>query len=205
MSQKVISATRFFWAVQRSFEKLTPTTFRRVFVSRIRPTLKYGQPAVYPITKSESLMLKGVQWRGSKSVTGSWNIMYPKGLAQINMFSLGFRRVRGDLIYTWRILNGMFGEDVRGCFSKVSDSSNHGHRWKPFKQKRLRLDLCMVLSYRIVKLWNEVFEFTTKAEFQRRLKSYFRPRANNYCLMCNIQDPYRLEDAISYWQASGMI
>ena len=135
-SRKVASATRFFWAVRRSFEKLTPTIFRKVFVSHIRPILEYGQPAVYPITKGESLMLERVQRRGSKLVTGLWNMTYPERLAQLNMFSLGFRRVRGDLIYTWKILNGMLGEDVKGYFSIVSDSSTRGHRWKLFKPRR---------------------------------------------------------------------
>ena len=99
-----------------------------MFVSHIRPILEYGQPAVYPITKGESLMLERVQRRGSKLVTGLWNMTYPERLAQLKLFSLGFRRVRGDLIYTWRILNSMLGEDVRGYFSTVSDSSTCGHR-----------------------------------------------------------------------------
>ena len=38
-SRKVTSATEFFWAVRRSFEKLTPTIFRKVFVTHIRPIL----------------------------------------------------------------------------------------------------------------------------------------------------------------------
>ena len=76
--RKVNLAIRFFWTVRRSFEKLTPTIFRKVFVSHIRPISGYGQPAVYPITKGESLMLERVQRRGSKSVTGLWNRTYPE-------------------------------------------------------------------------------------------------------------------------------
>ena len=45
-----------------------------------------------------------------------------KGLGQLNIFLLGFRSLRGDLIYTWRILSGMLGENLRGYFSIVSDS-----------------------------------------------------------------------------------
>ena len=57
-SRKVTSATRPFWAVRRSFEKLTPAIFRKVFVSHIGNILEYGRPAVFPITKGESLMLE---------------------------------------------------------------------------------------------------------------------------------------------------
>ena len=127
-------------------------------------------------------------------LTGLWNVMYQERLAQLNMFSLGFRRVRGDLIYTWRILNGMFGEDVRGYFLTVSNSSTRGHKWKLFIHRRLRLD---PLSSRVVNLWNdlpaEVVESTTEAEFKRRLDSYFLLRTTDCCQMCNIQDPHRIE------------
>ena len=175
-------------------EKLTLTIFWKVVVSHIRPILEYGQPAVYPITKSESLMLERVQRRGSKLVTGLWNMTYPERLAQLNMFSLGFRRVRGDLIYTWRILNG---DDVKGYFSIVSDSSTRGHRLKLLKQRRLWLDSCMALSSRVVNLWNalpaEIVESTTEAKFKRMLDSYVRLRTTACCRMSNIQDPYRTD------------
>ena len=81
--------------------------FWNVFVSHMKPILEYGQPAVYLITKGESLLLEGVPQRGTKLVTGLWNTTYPERLAQVNMFSLGFRSVRGDLIYNWRTLSGM--------------------------------------------------------------------------------------------------
>ena len=107
------------------------------------------------------------------------------------MFSLGFRKVRGDLIYTCRILSGMNGEDMRGYFSTVSYSSTRGHRWKLLKQRRLRFDTCMVLSSRVVNLWNalsaEVIKSTMEAEFKRRLDSYFRLRTD-YCQMCSVRD-----------------
>ena len=111
-SEKVTSVTRLFWAARRSFEKLSPTIFRKVFVSHIRPILEYGQPVVYPITKGELLMLGRVQRRGSKLVTGLKNMTYPERLAQWDVFSLGFKILRGYLIFTWRILHGMLGENV---------------------------------------------------------------------------------------------
>ena len=48
---------------------------------------------------------------------------------------LGLQRVRGNLIYTWMILNGMLAEDVRGYFLTVSDFSTLEDRWKLFKQE----------------------------------------------------------------------
>ena len=135
-------------------------------------------------------MLKRVQRRGAQLVTGLWNMTYPERLAQLNMFLPGFRRVCGDLIYTCRILNGMFGEDMRGYFSTVSDSSTRGRRWKLFKQRRLGLDPFMALSSRVVKLWNalpaDVVESTSEAEFKRRLEFHFRLRTTDCFQMCNI-------------------
>ena len=130
-------------------------------------------------------------------VIGLWSKTYPERLAQLNMFSSGFRRVRGDLIYTWSILNDVLGENVRGYFSTVFYSSTHGHEWKLSKQRRLMLYPCIALSYRVVNLWNalpaEVVESKTEAEFKQRLESYFHLRAADFCQMCNIQDPHRIE------------
>ena len=205
----VTSANRFFCAVRRSFERLTPTIFRKVFFSHIKSILESGQPAVYSITNGESLILEGVQRRGSKLVTGLCNRTYPKRLAQLNMFLLALRRVRENLIHIRRILNSILGEDVRGYFLTVSDSLTRGHGWKLVKQRRLRLDPCMALSSRVVNLWNalpaEVAESTMEAEFKRRLNSYFRLRTTDCCQRCNIQDPHRIEVLSEYGMQAGLL
>ena len=118
---------------------------------------------------------------------------YPERLTQLNMFSSGFRRVRGDLIYTWRTLNGMLGEDVKGYFSIVSDSSTRSHWLKLFKPRRMRLDPCMALSSRVVNLWNalpaDIVGSTTEAEFKCELDSHFHRRTTACCQLSNIQIP----------------
>ena len=61
--RKVTLITRFLWVFLWSLEKLISMIFWNVFVSHIRPMLECEQPAVFLITKGESLILECVQWR----------------------------------------------------------------------------------------------------------------------------------------------
>ena len=72
----------------------------------MRPILEYGQPATFPGTKEEVEVLELVQRRGSKMVDGFRHLEYYTRLSKLNLFPLEYRRLRADLLYTWRIIRG---------------------------------------------------------------------------------------------------
>ena len=154
--RKAIAASKIMWSIRRSFVRLTPQIFRTLYISHIRPILEYGQPAFHPSTNQEKLWLENVQRKGSKAVTGFRTTAYPERLKTLGLFPLEYRRCRGDLLYTWKILRGDFGEDLRRFFHVTTGSTTRGHGLKIFKPRRIRTNNIVSLSSRVVNVWNKL-------------------------------------------------
>ena len=64
-------------------------------------------------------------------------LSYEEKLNQLGLYSLEFRRVRGGLIETYRILTGLDRVDSKRMFPMVGESRTRGHslriRGKPFR------------------------------------------------------------------------
>ena len=54
--------------------------------------------------------MEKVQHRTTKMVYGFRNLKYEERLERLNLFSLQYRRMRGDMIETYKIISGL--EDV---------------------------------------------------------------------------------------------
>jgi hypothetical protein len=169
--KKVSSATRMFFAIRRSFTRMTPKVFSLLFSSYVRPILEYGLPAIHPLFKYEKDMIERVQRRGSKSVIGLTDLPYEARLERLNLYSMEYRRLRGDLIYVRRILNGEMGEELRQWFTPNTEGATRGHSRKLFKPRRAQLCSDITLSTRAVNSWNSLPESVVTAASEERFKS----------------------------------
>jgi hypothetical protein len=187
--RRVGSATKMMWAIRRSFSKFSPYVFRLLFSSHVRPILEYGLPASYPLTIGERDRLEKVQRRGSKAVVGLRHLSYEGRLHQLGMFSLEYRRLRGDLIYTRRILNGELGNELLQFFRPAQSDLTRGHSKKLYKIRRERISIVSSLSTRVVNLWNSLPEHAvtaqTEEEFKRICDGLLAAGTGVRCLQCN--------------------
>ena len=149
---------------------MSPELFRRLFVSHVRPVLEFGQPATNPITKGECDLLERVQRRGSKAVKGFRHLPYAERLHRLDLFSLNYRRRRGDLIYTRRILKGELGPELRSYFLLNCDGPTRGHQHKLYKVRRHRLHPRMTLSTRVVNDRNRLPDLVAEASSEAKFK-----------------------------------
>ena len=153
-NRKVAGASRILGAIRRAFSKLSPEIFRVLYSSHVRPILEYGQPATYPLTQREVILLERVQRRGTRWITGLRTVPYEERPRRLNLFHLDCRRRRVDLTYTRCILNGELGEELRGFFTLHTSGPTRGHQLKLYKPRRLRFKTTCSLSTRVINDWN---------------------------------------------------
>ena len=71
----------------------------------VRPHLEYAQAVWAPHSQKYVKMLENVQIRATKLVDGFENLDYPERLRKLNLPTLAFRRMRGDMIEVYKHFN----------------------------------------------------------------------------------------------------
>ena len=155
----------------------------------VKPT--YGGSASFPLTLGEADSLEKVQRRASKHVKQLRHLSYEERLRRLDLFSLHYRRLRGDLITTWRVIQGHLGDELRSFFllrddSELMDTRSNG--CKLFKPRRSRLSPNFTLSTRIVNEWNSlprsVVLAATIETFKLRLDQHYRALDRCFVARC---------------------
>ena len=116
-------------------------------------------------------------------VKGLHKVKYEDRLKALKLFPLKYRRLRGDMIEVFKILNGFDRIDFKQFFKYADTVNLRGHSKKLF-QKPVRLQIRQhFFSQRVVAKWNSlpetVISSSTILMFKNRLDKFFNYGLNN--------------------------
>ena len=166
--------------IKRTIKHKTKDVIVRLYKALVRPKLEYCVQAWSPYLKKDKDKLEKVQHRATKMIYELKNKSYEDRLAETRLTTLEERRIRGDLIETFKMIKGLSNVDYRDFFTIVSKNKTRGHSLK-LEKPRARLDLRKYsFSHRVVNEWNKLPEHVVKAESVNTFKN----RYDNYISSC---------------------
>ena len=145
-------AGRMLNFVRRTFPRISPKIFHLLYPTYVRPFLEHCSIAWLPVLKRDKRVLEQVQRRATKLVAPIRSLLYPDRLKALNLVPLEYRRLRGCLIYTFKLFQG----GAQGLHFSPAKWDFHGHARKVFiRRANTRLTL-PVFSFVTTPLWNRL-------------------------------------------------
>jgi hypothetical protein len=131
INAKVNKANSVMGVIRRTFEYLNETTFLMLYKALVRPHLEYANQVWAPMYKRQEEVLENVQRRGTKLIPGYHDLSYKERLQKLNLPTLRYRRIRGDMIEMYKILTNKYDEKVTDFIQKKeTDRCTRGHKYK---------------------------------------------------------------------------
>ena len=157
---KINKANSIMAVIRRSFVSLNGVNFVPLYKSLVRSHLEYASCIWSPYKKKHIEAIERVQRRATKQLPGMKDLPYPERLKILKLPTLVYRRARGDMIETYKLLHdkyyGEYSQLVKLHASHISKEGTRGHSFK-LCQEGSKLNLRrQSFPVRITKVWNQL-------------------------------------------------
>jgi hypothetical protein len=177
IDESVKKANQILGRIYRTMEYKSVENILPLYLTLVRPHLEYCVQAWAPYFTKDIEKLENVQKRALRMIPELSHLSYEEKLEKLNLFSLTKRRLRGDMIETFKIFQGLDNIDSEVFFSR-NFSKTRGHSYKLYKgpfKRQLRQNF---YSQRIIEPWNrlppEVVEAPSLGSFKNSIDIYFQ-------------------------------
>ena len=149
-------ANQVIGLIKRTFVNIDRDIFIKLYKALVRPHLEYGNIIWSPKFKYQSVAIEKVQRRATKLVKACKSMDYYHRLKYLNLFSLKGRRLRGDLIETYKIYNNYVDLSWNKFFSTPQYDLTRNATGKVFVKRCHTVMRKNCYSNRITNHWNEL-------------------------------------------------
>ena len=164
--------------IKRNFTFMDKGIFLRLYKGIVRPHLEYAIQAWNPFTRKDIDLLENIQRRATKLVKDCKELSYYNRLNYLGLTTLETRRLRGDMIETYKIITGRENLDREMFFTADNSSRTRGHSYK-LKKPNCRLNIRKYsFGHRVVDEWNrlptEVINSKNIDQFKANIDEFYK-------------------------------
>ena len=113
--------------IKKSYISRDAVTISTLYKTMVRPHLDYGNAIWRPFSQGDKKSMESVQRRATKLIHGFNVKSYEDRIKQLKLPSLGYRRKRGDMVWMFKIMNGLVKVDAPKPFVQACLSQTSGH------------------------------------------------------------------------------
>ena len=158
--EMVSKANSIFAALRRTFRTLTADLFLPLCKTLVRTHLDYASSIWAPYKKKYIDQIESVQKRATKQIPGFHNLSYPERIKKLKLPTIAHRRIRGDMIETYKIINVKYDPEASSFLKLLSSSGNRFSRRNnnnKIVQQRFKTSLRKnSFAMRVAKVWNKL-------------------------------------------------
>ena len=190
MNSKICKANQMLGIINRAFINMNKDCFLILYKLLVRTHLEYAHSVWSPYRQGLINDLESVQRRATKLVPQS-NVKYIQRLKFLELPTLKFRRLRGDMIEVFKIITGVYDSSVAPVLPVVQNSITRGNSLK-LRVDRCRYDLREYsFCNRIVNIWNSLPESVVSSDSVNQFKNRLDDHWANDDLMYDPKYDYK--------------
>ena len=157
--------------IARNFKHLSEEAFVCLYKSLVRSQLEYAVQVWNPYRMGLIAEILRIQRRATKLVRSCKNLSYVDRLKKLKLPSLAYRRIRADMIMTYKITRGYFLNFNCPALMPCPDQRTRGHSWKLVTGINHRDCRKHFFSNRVVRYWNNLPEEVVDASDLAAIKA----------------------------------
>ena len=141
IQQQVNKANSIMGLIRRTYTYLDEQSFRYLFQALVRPHLEYAAAVWSPYKVRDVENIENVQRMATKLVPTLKSLDYSERLRKLKMPTLKYRRLRRDMIETYKITSGVYDREVtEGLLCLDANTRTRGNELK-LKKRRSKLNI----------------------------------------------------------------
>ena len=165
VAEKIKKANNMVGLIRRSFSYLDGHLFKKLFTTFVRPHLEYAQSVWSPHLRKYTNAIEKVQIRATKLVDGLKHLEYEERLKKLDLPTLAYRRMRGDLIEVFKHFHAYDQATIPETF-QTCDRTTRTHNFQLLSRKPkdgVRGLHTNFFYQRVIKIWNDLPEKVVQA------------------------------------------
>ena len=173
--------------IKKAFTYMDKEMFLALYLTLVRPLMEYAVQAWPPKLIQDINKLEKVQRRATKLVPEIRDLPYETRLRILGLPLLSERRIRGDMIEGFKILNGFENIDSKKFFKRATEPdleepsegvTTRGHSHKLEKSRYDHFSRMKFFDARVINKWNSLPETVVSSNninsFKRNYDSFIR-------------------------------